>query len=151
MARILSRGSAPESGGKNFESHCTHSHFEVLAMWDEAIRMKTLEILQEARNLLSTPDKWTQNYIARDDKNHGLESAISPDATCWCMSGAVLKAAETDSLSLEWIDLLEKAIKELHPEFHLVGGIPGFNDTHTHEEVLRVFDRAIESCKSPNL
>ena len=50
--------------------------------------MKALEVLEAAKELLSSEDKWTQGALARD-KNKEKVSEISPEADCWCLSGAV--------------------------------------------------------------
>lgn len=55
-------------------------------------KKRTSEILIEALNILSSPAKWTQGAMARDADSVTI-SAINPDAICWCLDGALYKAA----------------------------------------------------------
>ncbi len=108
----------------------------------------TKEILTEARSLITNPDNWTQGFFARDGDGVLLESD-SPGATCWCAWGAIQKVVGVSLLSkahnLYLWDTLWNATGE--PDFgsssHVIWS---YNDTHTHEEVLAVFDKAIAAC-----
>ena len=101
--------------------------------------MKISEKLEAAKALIADPKNWTQDTYARDV--HGEPtSPESMDAVCWCSLGALKK---TDSY-LEGAGLLLRSISGVskHPF------IPSFNDTRTHEEVMAMWDRAIELAKS---
>lgn len=97
--------------------------------------MTTLQILKEARLLISDPERWTKGTFARNSEN----DPVLPDdkqAVCWCAVGSVGKVCETDS------EGFGKVTNELSlivaPDF-----IGDFNDTHSHPEVLAMFDKAI--------
>jgi hypothetical protein len=92
-----------------------------------------LEILTKARELIATPDKWTQGLWKK------------PDAECYCLWGAVYRAAGGDATSREppgftlaW-RLVTKQVN---------GGAITYNDlpSTTHADVLALLDRAIASC-----
>jgi len=44
----------------------------------------------KVRDLLSSPEKWTQGVIARDATGFGCD-ATDDDAVCWCLTGALVK------------------------------------------------------------
>lgn len=46
--------------------------------------------LKEIQKLLSKPDRWTKEALARDSMGRTV-SPTAPSATCWCLSGAVDK------------------------------------------------------------
>jgi hypothetical protein len=103
------------------------------------------EILESARALVSPPGTWIQKDIAKDAAGDGI-SAFNPDAVCFCMMGAIHRAA------------FDKGIKRFDParadaihalKFVVQGegfsSIPDFNDAkkRTQREVLQAFDTAI--------
>lgn len=104
--------------------------------------MTTVDILRSARDLISDEKRWTQSAEARDDRGSEIR-ALSPKATCFCAIGAIAKASEYVHFSNEINarDLLRKQLGGGHT-------IVSFNDTHTHAEVLAVFDRAISRAES---
>lgn len=48
------------------------------------------EIFSAMKELLDDPKKWTKEALARD-KSHWYIDPLKPEATCWCLSGAMLK------------------------------------------------------------
>jgi hypothetical protein len=99
--------------------------------------MSPLEDLKAARELISDPSRWTQGAAARNDAGNETNST-SPDATCFCSLGAITKVVGAPG---ERRRVVKNLLREGLPEGHSY--IAVFNDTHTHEEVLAVFDRAI--------
>ncbi len=100
------------------------------------------ETLEKARSLIEIPSSWTQGASART--HYGVPVPTQdPRARSWCSVGA-LWAMDGRS---EDFELLEKAIRKLYPK----GGecVSIFNDSHTHAEVLAVFDQAIAYAKNP--
>jgi len=98
--------------------------------------MTTLETLKAARKLISDPNNWIQKVLARD----ALENEVyptHPEATCFCMLGALRKAVG------DW-ESYEGPRKELMRGFPRFMSIGEFNDSHTHAEVLAAFDEAIK-------
>lgn len=97
--------------------------------------MTPLETLKAARDLISDPARWTQGWLARDaSKNVSYIGA--ENAACWCSMGALF---HVDGPYRPNSDL---AIKLLSAA---IGGksVVRYNDTHTHAEVLALFDAAI--------
>lgn len=103
--------------------------------------MDTLEILKAGRELISDPARWTQNVTARDAQDDWA-FASDQDAVCWCSLGALLKIG--GSGYQDAIDALDISALQLGSQQATL-----FNDTHTHAEVLAMWDRAIaaESAK----
>ena len=98
--------------------------------------MDTLEILKAGRELISDPARWTQGAFARNETGESIfadEGAIR-----FCSIGAISKVCGKRCVSKFACEVL--------------GGfnVALFNDTHTHAEVLAMWDRAIaaEEAKS---
>lgn len=101
--------------------------------------MKTdLQILREARELIATPEQWTQRIYAE-------ESSSSPTGHCYCLMGALLQAAAGDSAPDEGlVGLLGYRFATL-VDFPAEGILTLWNDhpDRTHAEVLERLDTAI--------
>ncbi len=95
--------------------------------------MTTLDVLKAARERISDPSRWCQqrlriwSYWTRNE------------AVAWCAVGAVLDSAEemtpTGPLASRAMAALSAKVAPM--------SLPYFNDTHSHVEVLALFDRAI--------
>ena len=100
--------------------------------------MKTaLQILIEGRALISCPDRWTQEALARDIEGEPVHSD-DVDAVCFCSRGAVDQVCRSE--------LLEGSNEDAVLDFLRVqmdGSIEDFNDSRPHAEVLAAWDRAI--------
>lgn len=97
--------------------------------------MTPLETLRAARQLISDPAKWTQGDFARDSLGlcadpHGYK------AVCFCARGAIQKITKEDDGPAE--KALVDTCSVLHDMY-----VEEFNDTHTHAEILALFDAAI--------
>lgn len=105
--------------------------------------MTTLDVLQQARALISDPEHWTQGYWARRESRLGLVECVpdDPDAVCWCAAGAINKVAQARMFADPAIDTLELALPLDYR--HRAAPIFAFNDERTHAEVLHAFDTAI--------
>lgn len=101
--------------------------------------MKTSEILIAAKALIDTPEKWTRGSFARDSENYHVDF-YSKDAVCYCSLGALYK-------SQQGIHSLEAALAKRHLWYAAGESIAEYNDTHTHPEVMAVWDKAIELAK----
>lgn len=89
----------------------------------------SLSRLQQARALITKPEAWTQNMLARDSR--GLRVPVdSPEAVCFCARGAIKRVGGTQ-VEVGWLESRAKDMLEI------------FNDRHSHEEVLALFDRGI--------
>lgn len=96
--------------------------------------METKQLLQAVRDLLSDKSHWTQYVSARDAKGKQVE-AQSNKACAWCLIGAFRKL-EPD-LDKRWE---ARVYLMSHLDTHSTGS---FNDTHSHEEVLQLLDKAL--------
>ena len=120
------------------------------------------KLLENARNRISKRENWTTGYMAKPDPNHSGSvrySITDPGAVCWCSLGALgaeagisspddMMAYSDGTLEHEYlteaIDALKDAIRTL------VGtsfSVWYFNDTSSHEDVLKMFDTAIANLK----
>jgi hypothetical protein len=100
----------------------------------------TVEVLQKARALIEKRRNWTQGAWAR---TRWLRFYVVPEARnayAFCASGAIRRCAG------EGTRLESRAWRALYTAIDM--SVIGFNDTHTHAEVLDAFDRAIELAKS---
>jgi hypothetical protein len=98
--------------------------------------MTPLETLKAARQLISTPDSWTQEVFARDKDGLRVD-AQSEEAVCFCSFGAIERFTGCKNLSE-----VEQHLDNVCEKYFRTNVI-SFNDTHTHAEVLALFDAAI--------
>jgi len=92
--------------------------------------------------LLSSEEKWTQRYLARDE--YGLCcNPQSPDAIKWCFAGALLRIDRHLQLSSIRAQKILKAMGKL------VGyDITQWQDSHTFSELKAVLRAEIEARRS---
>lgn len=119
--------------------------------------MKASELLREARKIIEQEDHWTQGSYAqavREPKLATIGNArpvMADDATCFCSMGALYRAAHVNNFQeIEeevWAAraVLDQAAVAADPSSM---SIIGFNDKHTHDEVLAVFDEAITNLEA---
>lgn len=104
------------------------------------------EILTTARDIISKPKYWTKGNCARDEQGD-LAFWDSKAAYCFCSYGAILRAALELKLSSKG------ATKSLRNHINAPGNdlefgdIGIWNDSSTHEEVMNVFQLAIDDAK----
>lgn len=101
--------------------------------------LSAAETLQKARDLIADPAHWTQRTAARDAATTPVPVA-SPYAKSFCTLGAVDRAAGFDSHGFY------DATAFLYQVIGSAESIAQFNDSHTHEEVIALFDAAIEKA-----
>lgn len=96
----------------------------------------TKNVLIKARDLLKDEARWTQDAFARNPGGRSVHSKAE-DACAWCSVGAVRQVSAFE----EWDD----AESALTKAAGMV--ITAYNDDQyrTHDEVLRVFDKAIQA------
>lgn len=100
--------------------------------------MNTLELLTKAQDLIRDPAHWTQETYARDGRGNAC-STTDPAATCFCSVGALYHAADHQFRFAHLAeDVLEKVVGV---------DIPIFNDSHTHAEVMVMWDKAKELAR----
>lgn len=103
--------------------------------------MSTSDVLKAAKQLIENPEHWTQGNYAKDV--HGDAAPITEYSACrWCTAGAIIKVDTGGWLYNDAMDTLE--------EFTFMR-VTLYNDTHTHAEVMEVFDKAIKrACGREN-
>ncbi len=116
------------------------------------IVIKQSTLLNAAKQLILTPTNWTQHYAARDKDNYQVDQ-YSEAATCFCSTGAIdrvyfnLTGGEIYwNLEFDLTSTLRDIVREKFNQ-----SVIQFNDSHSHEEVLRVFDEAIVVAKELEL
>ena len=103
--------------------------------------MTPLETLKAARDLISDPARWTQFVQARD--GHGTQVPHNdPTAHCFCIMGAVGRTAVQGN-KMDALKVLSRVTRR-----NFDTSIPDYNDTHTHAEVLALFDAAIAELEA---
>ena len=105
--------------------------------------MKTSEILIKARDLIADPARCCIGELARNA--YGEEVAPSdPDACSWCSMGAVQRVHPDD---LAGRSDAYRYLRSAMPNGWWAE-IGDFHDTHTHAEVMTMFDTAIAMAQA---
>lgn len=87
---------------------------------------KTIAALTQAKGLIDTPEKWGKKAFAFQGK--------------MCLMEAVMRSCKKDvRLATDCIN----SLKEVWGEVTFLKILTAYNDTHTHEEVMKLFDDAI--------
>jgi len=85
--------------------------------------------------LLSDPARWAQGAFARDAYGRACAS-YNPQATSWCLAGAVRHVLGRDG----WI--YDTALSSLRARIAPGDNISLFNDSHSHKDVLDIVRKA---------
>lgn len=105
-----------------------------------------VEVLEAARSLISAPERWTQNWVARDADGEQVEFRATT-ATCFCSVGAVMRSVRDLNLPRYGdADPIFDAVMLLRANTGKFS-VASFNDKSTHEQVLAVFDKTIKETK----
>lgn len=110
----------------------------------EAVTSEVLALLRRVRGRVTPPDTWTQDQFAAT--REGASCAVAaPDATCWCLEGAIL--AELP-VGIDTLEVHRAVFDALHQTIGLRNSgltLAGWNDAQgrTHEDVLCVLDVTI--------
>ena len=99
-----------------------------------------IDLLRRTRKRIESPDHWRQGFFAANKKGEPC-LAKSPDACSWCIVGALIVECPDDIL------LRLTALGAMDRKAGVIGGAVGFNDAHTHAEVLALIDRTIEALE----
>lgn len=104
----------------------------------------SLEVLRDARELISDPRCWTKEWFALNACGDRVTSNAS-DAICFCALGAVRR-----SMRIELTEDYRRYIKVVELLENAVGrSVSDFNDAAetTHADVLAAFDEAIAKAQ----
>lgn len=117
-----------------------------------------IELLQQARALIDTPDKWIQDHFAMTAEGDAgsFDKSVTDKACKFCMIGAMnqvgvhsVEAWDADRIAaqMEGERLLSQAVTR---DGSRRGGVMRWNDTEgrTHSEVMDAFDLAIAFAES---
>jgi len=103
--------------------------------------MNTADILKAAKAKIANPANWMQGFYARDINGNEL-IGNEPGAVCFCAIGAIESVQGIEHHGNGWaerpVELLCEAANQQ---------IAIYNDGHTHEEVLAVYDKAIAAAE----
>lgn len=102
--------------------------------------MQLSDFLIKAKAVISEESKWTQGFYAKASDGTFVESK-SEKATCHCSLGAIEKVSGPD-ISWQNRALVRDAEKALSKAMG-GGEVAAFNDSKTHEEVMKAWDLAI--------
>jgi hypothetical protein len=110
--------------------------------------MKTSEILRAAKAKIAYPSRWCKGVIAKDSNGKEVVSGFGKEhnAVQFCSTGAVFYSGTigTWRRTMEAANFLDTASGLPHTDVGSPRPAARFNDTHTHPEVLEMFDRAIQ-------
>ena len=99
--------------------------------------MKPSELLRIARAKIAEPGTWIQNTLARNILDMKVDPP-TPSAVKFCLVGAVYQTEGTDVRGeTNCLVYLEQALPDGWYDLEF------YNDSHTHQQVLDVYDRAI--------
>ena len=102
--------------------------------------MKHSEALKAAKAVIANPENWTQGWYYK--YKNGTSCKRYEDAECFCSLGALRKVNDCyDDYYLNGTLYLDLALETLNVK---AGSVFIFNDTHSHAEVMALFDKAIE-------
>lgn len=113
------------------------------------IYMTASEVLQQARDLISDPKRWTQGTYAKTKEGSIAYPPTHKDAYCFCSIGAIARVQNllpVDAESSKAVGFLTQLVTG-QPGVDDRWAIPEFNDSRTHDEVLQMFDFAIEAAR----
>jgi hypothetical protein len=101
-------------------------------------------VLINAKALIADPKNWTQGVFARNADGYST-GVHEEDAICFCTLGAIAVAGDNQKWAQQIaINTLSKIIT-VNASNDAVS-VGAFNDTHTHEEVMELFDKAIKEA-----
>lgn len=86
------------------------------------------DVLRAARERISDPERWLQGSMRDGNRCCALQALID---------------AQPDSFDEDWLPY-----RLLGAAMGSDGDVGGFNDLHSHDEVLAAFDRAIELAEA---
>lgn len=104
--------------------------------------MTVVELLKAGQELISVPERWTQGVAARDANGVPINPR-KEDACCWCSYGALLKVSDDAQLVYSARGFLNRAIGVLDDPIWPGVYFVKFQESHTHAEVLAMWNRAI--------
>ena len=107
----------------------------------DAAEPEALHVLSRARELIEDPVNWVQGPYAVDDYGQPVDHD-DPEACAWCALGAIWAVSDWEGVDYGAAnDLLNKLpVVRRHCGIHMLND----EDDTTHDDILAVFDDAIE-------
>jgi hypothetical protein len=120
--------------------------------------MTTLEMIKAARLRIAKPEAWTKFNLARTAIGGEAVMATSERATCWCSIGALNKEwnpieARSWDENPGWTEYNE-SVAQMQATLRGMGfdgSLARFNDSHSHDDVLEVFDKTIARLEAADV
>jgi hypothetical protein len=109
------------------------------------------DILIKARELLARPGGWTRGALARAGRFGDPVAIGSPKATGFCLSGALMQAAEAEAEYADSTAIYRAACARVLRVLPLSQPLTVFNDRPKtrKKDVLAVLDKAIAYGQGP--
>lgn len=113
-----------------------------------------VKTLKAAKKIIQNPSNWCQGHLARDDRGHRVASIFASEASKYDAYGALAKICVkpgddfAHDLHHKCLQVMHKAINEIEGKDEKDRSIVIFNDRNGHEEVMKLFDKAIELGKN---
>lgn len=104
---------------------------------------QVLEAIKRARARITPAHAWTQGYDAKNKFKQNVPFH-SDKAVCWCAAGA-LAAERPPNDGLDWALEAFLAVLKKRGECTYLSI---YNDTHTHEQILQLFDEVIHDAEA---
>ena len=110
--------------------------------------MELLQLLKDAREILTPNGAWTTGASARDILTRP-DHSVSDRAVSWCMTGALYRVQQTKDLSREVFDQALIALGQETWRSAPLYSLSSWNDQEgrTQGEVLACYDRAIANLE----
>lgn len=100
---------------------------------------EVIKMFEEARRLLSDPERWTKGASARDRNGIPIGS-LNHNATCWCSFGAIDKVVNYNVLLQGYDIWLTKYLGKSYIQYNDLSST-------THEDIMKMFDETIDLIK----
>lgn len=98
-----------------------------------------LQALRDLRDLLEPSQNWTQNFFAADGKGNSVDEHSSI-AQCWCLWGGLRRITRLLDFPVYKSSFMRLSRLARKRGFD---GLPSFNDSSRHIDVLELIDEAI--------
>lgn len=98
-----------------------------------------VEALKAARELISDPKRWTQHHFSATTDGTPCDSQ-DPDARRFCALGAILRVRGVPLHADRYLDEAGKKLFGMN--------VDQVNDTLQHDDVLQMFDKAIQLAEA---
>jgi hypothetical protein len=113
---------------------------------DLVVERSVVDVLRAARERISDPEHWTRSAFAKSPSGRPI-SPWSDGAVCWCARGSVYRECGSVSNAGLVEVFLMRATEEAKPPDD-AEPIAWLNDNGTHDDVLALYDRAIELAEA---